>query len=103
MGSDLLQIEYKSKRIEKICTDASTAGKKYGIEMAAKIQQRIGEINAAETVEQMIQFGVGRCHPLHQNRKGQYAVHLVQPMRLVFEKKGKEIQIANIIEVIDYH
>lgn len=102
-GGDQLQIEYKNRSIEKICTIASVAEKKYGVEMAAKIQQRVGEIDAAETVEQMIQFGVGRCHPLHLNRKGQYAVDLVHPMRLVFEKKGKEIQIANIIEVIDYH
>jgi len=71
--------------------------------MAEKIQQRIGEIKAADTVEQMIQFCVGRCHPLHQNRKHQYAVDLVQPMRLVFEKNGKDIQIANILEIIDYH
>ena len=71
--------------------------------MAEKIQQRISEIMAADSVEQMIQFGIGRCHPLHQNRKKQYAVDLVHPMRLVFEKNGNEIQIANIIEITDYH
>ena len=71
--------------------------------MAGKIQQRIDQIHAADTVEQMIQFGIGRCHPLHQNRQNQYAVDLVHPMRLVFEKKGNEVQIANIIEITDYH
>lgn len=71
--------------------------------MAGKIHQRIDQIRAADTVEQMIQFGIGRCHPLHQNRKNQYAMDLVHPMRLVFEKKGNEIQIANIIEITDYH
>lgn len=71
--------------------------------MAEKIQMRIDQIKAADSVEEMIQFKIGRCHPLHQNRKNQYAVDLVHPMRLVFEKKGDEIQIANIIEIIDYH
>lgn len=28
---------------------------------------------------------------------------LVHPYRLVFEKNGEEIQIANIIEIVDYH
>ena len=96
-------ITYKNKRIEKVCTDAKTAEKTYGQDMADKIHQRVDEINAADTVELMIQFRIGRCHPLSQNRKGQYAVDLVHPYRLVFEKKGGEIQIANILEIVDYH
>ncbi len=28
---------------------------------------------------------------------------LIHPFRLVFEKKGEEIQIANILEIVDYH
>lgn len=98
-----MKVEYKSKSIEKVCTDASVAGKKYGSKMAEKIQQRISEIEASETVEFMIQYRIGRCHALHGNRKNQYAVDLLHPHRLVFEKKGSEIQIANIIEVVDYH
>ena len=98
-----MKVEYKNKSIEKVCTDASVAGKKYGPKMAEKIQQRISEIKASETVEFMIKFHIGRCHALRGNRKNQYAVDLVHPQRLVFEKKGSEIQIANIIEVIDYH
>ena len=86
-----------------MCTIASVAERKYGFQMAEKIQMRIDQIKAADSVEEMIQFKIGRCHPLHQNRKNQYAVDLVHPMRLVFEKNGDEIQIANIIEIIDYH
>jgi len=98
-----LDITYKNKKIEKICTDAKTAERTYGREMADKIHQRIDEITAADTVEMMIHFHIGRCHPLSQNRKGQYAVDLVHPNRLVFEKKGDEIQIANVLEIVDYH
>ena len=98
-----MDITYKNKRIGKVCTDAKTAERTYGQDMADKIHQRVDEINAADTVELMIQFRIGRCHPLSQNRKGQYAVDLVHPYRLVFEKKGGEIQIANILEIVDYH
>ena len=98
-----MQIEYKNQTIEKVCTKASAAEKKYGLEMAKKIQQRIDEISAADSVEQMLQFRVGRCHHLIHNRRGQYAVDLVHPQRLVFEKEGNEIQIARIIEIVDYH
>lgn len=102
-GRDDLKIEYKNKSIEKVCTDASVAEKKYGLDMAYKIAQRMEEIKASDTVEQMIQYRLGRCHPLQGNRKNQFAVDLVHPKRLVFEKKGSTIQIANIIEVVDYH
>ena len=98
-----MQITYKTKKIEKFCTDSSFAEKKYGSDMANKIDQRIGEITASDTVEFMIKFRIGRCHSLHNNRKGQYAVDLVHPYRLVFEINGNEIQIANIMEIVDYH
>lgn len=98
-----MEITYKNKKIEKVCTNARIAEKTYGKEMADKIHQRIDEINAADNVEMMIQFHIGRCHPLSNNRKGQYAVDLVHPYRLIFEKNGGEIQIAYILEIVDYH
>ena len=48
-------------------------------------------------------FALEGCHPLTGDRNGQFAVDLVHPYRLVFEKNGEEIQIANIIEIVDYH
>lgn len=98
-----MEITYKTRKIEKVCTIASEAEKKYGSEMAEKIHQRIDEIYAIDTVEEMVQFYIRRCHPLKGNRKGQYAMDLVHPYRLVFEKTGDKIQIANIMEIIDYH
>lgn len=98
-----LIVEYNNRNIEKVCTNASVAERKYGSRMAELIQQRIDEISAADSVEQMIQFHIGRCHPLKGDRKDQYAVDLVHPQRLVFEKKGSQIKIANIMEIVDYH
>lgn len=98
-----LVITYKNIKIKKICTDVKIADKAYGRKMTEKIHQRIEQITAADTVEMMMQFHIGRCHSLTQNRKGQYALDLVHPYRLVFEKNGDEIQVANILEIVDYH
>ena len=98
-----MDITYKNNKLEKVCTDAKVAERSYGKEMAEKIQMRIDEITAADTIEMMIQFHIGRCHSLTSNRKGQYAMDLVHPYRLVFEKHGNEIQIAHILEIVDYH
>ena len=72
-----LQVAYKNKTIQEVCTKASVA--------------------------EMIQFRIGQCHPLKNNRKNQYAVDLVHPNRLVFEKVKEEIQVVKIIEIVDYH
>ena len=87
-----MDITYKNKKIEKVCTDAKMSDRTYGNEMSA-----------ADTVEEMIKYHIGRCHPLTNNRKGQYAVDLVHPYRLVFEKHGNEIQVVHIMEIVDYH
>ncbi len=98
-----MDITYKTRKLKKICPDAKAAEKAHGREMAEIIHQRIDEINAADNVEMMLQFHIGRCHPLKHDRKGQFAVDLVHPYRLVFEKHGNSIQIVHILEIIDYH
>ncbi len=98
-----MDISYRTNKLEKVCTEASIAERKYGIEMAEKLQQRIDQIKAADSVETLIKFKIGRCHPLHQNRKEQYAMDLVHPYRLVFEKIGNITKIVKIIEIVDYH
>ena len=100
---DALEVTYKTNKIKKVCTDAKVSHRTYGNEMSEKIQMRIAEIEAADTVEEMIKFHIGRCHPLTNNRKGQYAVDLVHPYRMVFEKHGNKIQVAHIMEIVDYH
>ena len=70
--------------------------------MAELIHLRIDQLNAAETVEEMINFSIGRCHQLNGNREGQYALDLVHPYRLIFVKIDDQIQIVKIIEIVDY-
>lgn len=105
LGGDTLDITYKSKKLEKVCEDKKTAVKTYGLDMARKIKIRINEIKAADSVEEMIQFQIGRCHALSGNRLGKYAVDLIQPFRLIFikNKDTGELKIVKIIDIVDYH
>ena len=99
-----MEIEYKTRKMQKTCTNHSEAKKQYGKEMAEKIAQRISEIKASESVDMMIRFGIGRCHSLTGDRKGQYAVDLVHPYRLVFKiRQGTAYDTAVINDVVDYH
>lgn len=98
-----MQVEYRNQKLRKICTDASRARKVYGREMAIKIHQRIDQLEAVDTVETLVVAGIGRCHLLDGNRKGQFAMDLVHPHWLVFTKREADIEIACIEEITDYH
>lgn len=98
-----MQIEYKNRGLEKVCTIAHEAEKKHGKDMAILIHQRIDQIKAADSVEMLVQYRIGGCHMLKGNRKNQYAMTLIQPYRLVFEKNSSDIIIVRVIEITDYH
>ena len=98
-----MKITYKTRKLEKVCTIASETEKRYGVEMSEKIHQRIDEIDASDSVEELVQFHIGRCHLLKGKCKGQYAMDLVHPYRLIFEKIDEEIRIVMVIEITDYH
>lgn len=79
------------------------AVKTYGKEMAERISARMTQVSAADSVEMLIQYDLGRCHPLKRNRKNEFAMDLVHPFRLVFEKRGHEFELVKIISIEDYH
>ena len=99
----MLQINYKSNSLELACTNYTASKRKYGERMARLIHQRIDELKSADSVEILVQYSIGRCHSLEGNRKGEYAMDLVHPYRLIFEYKKTEIQVVRIINIEDYH
>jgi len=73
--------------------------------MAVKLSQRIRELQAVDSIEMLLQFRIGRCHALTGNYMGCYAMDLVQPYRLLFEKAQAEdeLHVVKIIAIKDYH
>ena len=71
--------------------------------MAIKIHQRITELTAATSIEELTKNKIGRCHLLKGNRKNQYAMDIEHPYRLIFIEVENELQIVKVIEIVDYH
>lgn len=78
-----MEIGFTKAKLAKLCNFEGKLRGKYGSEMARMIQQRLGELRAAETLETMRHLP-GNCHPLSQNLKGLFAISLVGKERLVF-------------------
>ncbi len=84
--------------------------------MAALIQQRLVELDSAETLETMRALPGPRCHELAQDRKGQLAVDLVHPQRLILVPDHNPLPLKEdggldwsnvtkieIVEIDNYH
>jgi len=110
-----MNITFKQKKLQKISNDDRKLFKELGKIRAKKLKQRLGELRAAETLED-VRYLPGNYHELTKNRKGQWACDLDQPYRLIFtpleqpipeDNDGKYIWIeildVEIIEIADYH
>ena len=53
----MLDVRYKNKKLQKICTDAETARASYGNEMARKLHLRIDQLEAADSIQELILVG----------------------------------------------
>ncbi len=88
----------------------------WGAENARKIRRRLAELKAAATLADMGRFPPARLHALKGNRKGQFAIDVKHPFRLLFEpaqdpvplKDDGGVDLARItrirvLSVEDYH
>lgn len=57
--------------------------KAYGLQMAERLQQRLQELQAANSLLDMSHLPPARCHEL-VNRNGVFSVNLEHPYRLLF-------------------
>ena len=100
-----MHILYRTNKLERQCTDAREARRDYGQEMAVKLSQRIQELRAADSIDMLVQFRIGRCHALIGDLDGCFAMDLAQPYRLLFERAetDDEIHIVRIVAIKNYH
>jgi len=78
-----MEISFATSKLAKLCNSEKKLRGAYGPRMAGVIQQRLMDLDAAETLEVMRDVP-GRCHQLTENLDGLFAVDLVHPDRLVF-------------------
>lgn len=111
-----MEISFAKKKLAKVCNSEKEAKGKLGKRMGEKLMQRLFELKAADTLEDVSRLPPSRCHELGEDRNGQLAVDLVHPHRLVFspdhypvpEKEDGGLdwsQVTAIVieEIVDYH
>lgn len=110
-----MEILYKTKKLEKQLTNPKDIKKTFG-NSAKRVNQRIKDLKAAETLEVMRSIPAARCHELKGDRQGQLAVNVSNNYRIIFEPyhdpipqkddgglDWTKVVIIKIEEVTDYH
>ncbi len=90
--------------------------RKLGADNAKRLKQRMMELQAAISLEEISHLPPTRLHELTDNRAGQFSVDLSQQFRLIFEPNHAPvpklddggIDLAGvvsitIVEIVDYH
>jgi proteic killer suppression protein len=111
-----MDIAFRDDKLRTTCNTLREARGRLGTVMAKKLFQRLDELRAANTLADMRSIPAAHCHELTGDRKGQLAVDLKQPYRLIFvvandpvprkEDGGLDWQKVTAIEIVkweDYH
>lgn len=79
-----MDIGFKTSKLEKTFNAESMLIKQYGKDTARQIMRRMVVLKAAPTLADVPHTPPERCHQLAGDRKGQFAVDVGQPKRLIF-------------------
>lgn len=84
---DALEVSFDDPDLAEIFGNPRELRKRHGVVRAKKIEQRLKQLMAAETLAVM-RSTPGRCHELHGDRAGQLSLDLDHPYRLLFRPAG---------------
>ena len=103
-------IYFRTKKLQKTCSQERVMVKDLGAGMARKLKQRLAELKAAEALADISHLPPPRCHELTGNCAGQFSVDLEHPYRLLFlpaddpipyrEDGGIDLLLVREIEII---
>jgi len=111
-----MEIFFSSQKMQKICSSEKESTRTWGKQNGARVRLCLTQLAAAENLAVMMASPFGRCHPLKGNRRGQFAVDVKHPFRLMFEpahdplplKEDGGLELAQVtrsrvLEIGDYH
>ena len=99
-----MDIYFRTKRLQKLCSISREAQRHLGAKRARRLQQRMMELKAAISLDDISRLPPARCHELTGNRKGQLSVDSTVgsgttfTIKLPIQKKDKADESAPLIE-----
>jgi len=82
---------FATRSMQKACSSDKEMHRRWGAALTRKVQQRLAELVAADTLDDIARLPPARCHELKGHRAGQLSVDLVHPHRLIFEPGNEPV------------
>ncbi|MFH1058799.1 MAG: killer suppression protein [Pseudomonadota bacterium] len=111
-----MDISFKNNKLARSCNSRDAAVKRWGAVNAARIMQRLKELQHSDTLADVFILPAARCHELKGSLKGRFAVDALHPFRLIFAPAHnplpykddggldlEKITAVVILDVEDYH
>lgn len=110
-----MEVLFRTRKLQKACSSERESDREWGPQNAAKIRQRLFELEAAETLYDMSLLPAARPHELVGKYEGCFAVDMKQ-FRLILKPEHNplpsnpeggidktKVTKIKIMEVVDYH
>lgn len=97
-----MELTYKNKKLQNLCENSrynTELVKNYGKEVAKKLPQRIKELKAFESLNDIPVNLPFKRHKLTGNRNNQFAVNITGQYRLIFRNKENKLLIEDLKEI----
>ena len=98
-----MQIEFRTRKLQKQYEDHRAAEKAYGKNVARRYIQRVNIIQESKNFNELQSLPGLQCHPLKGDRKGQWAIKLTGYYRMIITLKEERLQIVCIEEVSKHY
>ncbi|MDO5618000.1 type II toxin-antitoxin system RelE/ParE family toxin [Kocuria sp.] len=97
-----MHLEYASKELERICTEARYMQRKLNVQVAKSLKLRIAELRNSQEMADLL-LGVGRWEELTGDRRGQWSGRLSGNWRLIVAPQPNGATTVLVVEITDYH
>lgn len=97
-----MKLTYSSKKLEEICTNEKEMRRQRG-DVAKRLRLRINALETYSTLGEVVENDpLGRWHPLHKDREGQWAGKLSANYRLIIVPLAAgAVEITGVLEATD--
>lgn len=94
---------FRTHKLQREYERPKKAIQAYGHTVARRYIGRINIIKSATDIEQLQMLPKLDCHPLKGDRKAEWAITLINRVRLIFTLEGETLEIVRIKEVSKHY
>jgi proteic killer suppression protein len=111
-----MEVVFRTRKLQKVSNSEELLKREYGAENGRLIMRRLLVLHVANSLADVPSVRPERCHRLEGKRKGQFAVDVKHPFRMVFEPATDPLPLMEsggldlaritsirIVSIEDYH